>query len=267
MRQLSVEEVKRVQLGILDAVADFCNRNGITFYLCGGTLLGAIRHQGYIPWDDDIDIAMERSQYTRFVDQFNGTNDLYEVRTADNSKGFPYPFAKITHRHTRLVESLIAAQDPIGVSIDLFPIDCMPAGDRQCRRLMRRMRIWRAMLSVKLSRLDQRRPLWKNAILVVAKVLLSPVPRRCILARITRLALSSEDPNSAKVGVIVWGYGEREVVDRTVFRSTILKTYEGRSYPVPIGYHEWLTSVYGDYMTPPPPDQQVTHHSFAAYVD
>ena len=79
MKQITLEELKRIQLSILDRVAEFCEKNAINYWLDCGTLLGAVRHKGYIPWDDDIDIGMLRPDYDRFLKTFNEKNDVYKV--------------------------------------------------------------------------------------------------------------------------------------------------------------------------------------------
>ena len=102
--KLQIEEVKQIQLGILDVVADFCDQNQIQYWIDSGTLLGAIRHKGYIPWDDDIDVGMLREDYDRFTKLFNEKNDRFQFCCIENSPEFFVPHGKVTDTSTVLYE-------------------------------------------------------------------------------------------------------------------------------------------------------------------
>ena len=95
MRAVSSDELRSVQLDLLQKTAEFCENNGLRYFLCGGTLIGAIRHKGYIPWDDDIDIAMPRQDYDRFVRSFNRPENYYQVVNLDTNPAYDYDFAKV----------------------------------------------------------------------------------------------------------------------------------------------------------------------------
>lgn len=104
MREILLDELKDRQIAILDVVDAFCRENNINYWLDSGTLLGAIRHGGYIPWDDDIDIGMLRPDYDRFLAMFNKLNKQYQVFSVENDINFPYPFGKVLDTHTVLYE-------------------------------------------------------------------------------------------------------------------------------------------------------------------
>ena len=94
MREILLDELKDRQIAILDVVDAFCRENNINYWLDSGTLLGAIRHGGYIPWDDDIDIGMLRPDYDRFLAMFNKFNKQYQVFSVENDINFPYPLER-----------------------------------------------------------------------------------------------------------------------------------------------------------------------------
>ena len=122
-KQLTIEEVKKMNLDILSVVADFCEKNGLRYWLYYGTLIGAIRHNGYIPWDDDIDIAMPRPDYEKFLKTFNQTSgSLYKVIEDRISIGYHTPFAKV-HNPETIIESEFSDEMAFGVFIDIFPFD------------------------------------------------------------------------------------------------------------------------------------------------
>ena len=106
MKAITEEELKVIQLDLLQKTADFCEKNGIRYYLCGGTLIGAIRHKGYIPWDDDIDISMPRPDYDRFISIFNKPENYYQVIDMSNDKKYGFPFAKVHDTRTFVDELL-----------------------------------------------------------------------------------------------------------------------------------------------------------------
>ena len=100
MREIKFEELKNLQLDILLSVHDFCMKNGIEYSLAAGTLIGAIRHKGYIPWDDDIDISMPRPDYDKFICTFNQPNNYYQVIAMSNDREYGFPFAKVHDTRT-----------------------------------------------------------------------------------------------------------------------------------------------------------------------
>jgi len=105
MIELDIEALKKVELDILSFIHDFCEKNDIKYSLCGGTLLGAVRHKGFIPWDDDIDIFMLRDQYEKFISLMeNNDDDTFKLITYKNSKNYNLLFAKVVDKRTILIE-------------------------------------------------------------------------------------------------------------------------------------------------------------------
>ena len=125
MTQLSVKEVKKIESDTFRAIKDFCTKNNIQYYLSGGTMLGAIRHNGFIPWDDDIDISMTRDNYMRFIELFpkEGLNG-YSLLSPYTKEDCGIVFSKVYDTSTRKVDNELKSKYAnYGIDIDLFPID------------------------------------------------------------------------------------------------------------------------------------------------
>ena len=122
MRELTLDEIKKLQLDILDVVAEFCDKNGINYWLNCGTLIGAIRHKGYIPWDDDIDLGMLRPDYDKFMRLFNLEQQRYKAYSVENNKKFCYPFMKVVDTKTLLYEVYEGSNETF-VNVDIFVYD------------------------------------------------------------------------------------------------------------------------------------------------
>ena len=265
-KRLSLEELKRRQIGILDAVAAFCDDQGIRYYLSGGTLLGAVRHKGYIPWDDDIDICMMREDYEKFLRVFNGSNERYKVYSIENDPRFPREYGKVLDTHTLLYEPDERGKK-LCVNIDLFVNDAAPADDRLVRQMydrrdsLRRKKILREQS--KYQKVTGFHSLWYY----IRGVFRRLVPERYYVRQLVKNARSCGDPNSEYVGDFCGYYhGQPRVkVRRELFSDSTLLEFEGKRYKAPAGYDAWLTALYGDYMTLPPEKDRVSHHSFIAY--
>lgn len=137
MREILLDELKDRQIAILDVVDAFCRENNINYWLDSGTLLGAIRHGGYIPWDDDIDIGMLRPDYDRFLAMFNKFNKQYQVSSVENDINFPYPFGKVLDTHTVLYEPNEQGVK-LAINIDIFVYDNAPEDDKLVERMYRK---------------------------------------------------------------------------------------------------------------------------------
>lgn len=267
MKLVELDELRQIQLSILEVIDEFCAKNNIVYYLTGGTLIGAIRHEGYIPWDDDIDISMFRSDYERFVNSFNEYSDKYQVFTAENCDWYPFPFAKVSDMDTLLIEEYDKFEKyDIGINVDVFPIDDCPSNPLELNFLMKRIKILRKMLAIKLLPIIPKQAFYKNVILSIGKILCKRISLNEIALRINDLAKRYNSIQMEKCGIIVWGYGQREIVNKSIFRKTCYVKFEEKNFPAPIGYHGWLTSVYGDYMELPPREKQRSHHEFKAFI-
>ena len=265
LRALSLEEIRRTQLGVLDAIGAHCTAHGIRYYLCAGTLLGAVRHGGYIPWDDDIDVMFPRPDFERFCATFDppASDSTYVVHSAATSAGFGLPFAKVCDTRTVLdVESDVVKG--IGVFVDAFPLDGWCDGALAGRAQRGVLALLTQLMRVKHLSLRSARGGARTVALRAAKVVLAALPARTIATGLTRVARRGRFGATADAGVIVWGY--RETVPQECYGEPVDVDFEGRRLPGPADADRVLRVLYGDYLTLPPVAQQVTLHRFRAFA-
>ena len=258
MRTVTPDELKSIQLDLLQKTADYCEANGIRYFLCGGTLLGAIRHKGYIPWDDDIDIAMPRPDYERFCKTFNQPDSVYKVKSLLTHPDYACAFAKVYDDRTMLKE-LHYKGVHFGVYIDVLPVDGVK-DSAQIKKIM----FLHKVLNTKRANY-YKRTLSKMIINTLGKILLLPFSARQIATWMDNEARRYAFGSLPSAGLIANPLGVGEQVDKHVFDSDVYMVFEGRQYRAPVGYDAYLRSIYGDYMQLPPVEHRVTHHTFDAW--
>ena len=133
MIPITQEECRRLQVSMLKEIDSFCRTNAISYFLAFGTLLGAIRHRGFIPWDDDVDIMMPRKDYEKFMILFPSKGRI-RFLTAQNTENYPYAFGKVIDTHTIKIEPLRSKYQVIGLDVDVFPIDNYPEDFEETKR-------------------------------------------------------------------------------------------------------------------------------------
>ena len=264
-KTINVEELKKIQLNILKHVDKFCQEHHIKYFMCGGSLIGTIRHKGFIPWDDDIDIMMLRDDYERFVSEYSAnTESTYLIHSSSNDDGWFLPFAKIEDTNTILKEH-IEKKNIIGINIDVFPIDNVPDNQNLQSAMYKTWRKWFNIHGLKLMSTVKERTFIKNAILVFFHLVLSLVPYKYLVKKIETNAMQYSNQKTKYCGIAVWGYGKKEINLKSNFEDVIMMPFEDITVPVPVGYDNYLTSVYGDYMMLPPAEKRTSHHDFEAW--
>jgi len=264
MRKLTLKELKETQICILTYVADFCERNKIRYWIDSGTLLGAIRHKGYIPWDDDIDIGMLREDYDKFSKLFNAHESQYRFVCLENSADFYVPHGKVCDKNTILYEPDENGQK-LAVNIDIFVYDNAPDDEAELKEMYDKRDFWRKVYWRQNSYIDKK----GNIVKIILKYMRRAVYR---VRYKNRNPIQEMIQNSKKYmmcqtrNVGNFTSFTRMSCDKSVFASFIEVEFEGKKYKAPIGYDEWLRSFYGDYMKLPPEEKRISHHRFVAYM-
>ncbi len=262
MRRIDIEELKKLQLDILCNVHDFCEKNNITYFLSSGTLLGAIRHKGFIPWDDDIDIAMPRKDYDRFF-QIYGT-DIYTAMNLDKDSNWPYPMGKIYDTRTRLIERAVKYDD-LGVNIDVFPFDGLP-NNKFIRKIhLNNVSIMRRLIyTFKLAPHYKGQNYIRDIFGKFVRLLLKPIHVKVLFCIFNKLVRVYDWDKSIYVSSLTTG-PVRKACKKSCFIPTIQKEFENHLCHVPCDYDTWLRLIYGDYMQFPPISERVPHHDFETF--
>ena len=257
MEPLSVNEVKSIELEILDEFVRICSEQGITYYLGYGTLLGAARHEGFIPWDDDIDVIMMREDYERLVAGFDWwrSSDRFSLAFYRDGRSV-YPFAKIVDANTLVKEDFARKDIATGVWIDVFPLDRVDLSDLRASKRIGRLSLARSFIVADPS-------VGSSFLAKAAKRIVCPVAHRLDAVKYARLidesARDACDRDTGYVAALVDdGYPPRPIPD-AVFSSVVHLPFEGRSLSVPSGYKELLGLHYGDWKQIPPEDKRAVH--------
>ena len=267
MKKIDEQELKNIQIGILDYIDSYCRKNGIDYYLQAGTLLGAVRHKGYIPWDDDIDVSMKRDDYERFFESFNKHADgPYKAIYYKNDPGYYMQFGKVVDTRTVMKEETNFKKE-IGVYVDVFPFDYLPSDIKSIKKLNNRIKPYRKALDIKTISPSPKRVWYKNLILRIGSFVLKPISCYWLIDRINSLARKYNEGNDKTniAGIAVLNYGLKEVHDSHCFNGHVELEFEGKKYNCPIGYKNVLKNTYGDYMKLPPVELRKSHHVYKAW--
>ena len=263
VKTIDVEELKVLQMDVLDAVAAFCAERGIPYSLACGTMLGAVRHRGYIPWDDDIDIYLLRADYDRLLREFPQERSHVRLAALERTPHWDKPYAKAYDDRTFFVERNNSRMR-IGVNIDLFPLDAVPDDTSAWLRYNRRRRFWQTLFQMKMTRPDRRRPLRKNLALLSVQCLLLPVSAHRFACLLDRMAQRYAEQETTYVFECAMGLIQKDRFPKSVCDKLADYPFEDRVFR---GFAEaaaYLSCAYGDFMKLPPVEKRVSHHEFKA---
>ena len=264
MNVIEKDELKKIQLDILQAVHDYCTNKRLDYSLACGTLLGAVRHKGFIPWDDDIDICMLRKDYDELEKIFPELLDgKYVFLTLGRSKEWNRPWGKVIDTRTVLYED-VNTNDGFGVGIDVFPMDDVYDNYRFILWKFRQhllIYLWSIKQMVK----DHKRNIFRNSIISITQLLLYFVSIRRLAVLVDRYAKKYNNLGLKDVIESCDDVNIDKSVKKEVFNSYVKLEFEGHLFKAIKGYDNYLKNTYGDYMKLPPEDKRVSHHSFHAY--
>lgn len=260
MEKLSIDEVKIVAFEVLNHFKSFCEENDLQFFLSNGTLLGAVKYQGFIPWDDDIDVFVPRKDYDKLIKIYEDT-EKYQLFSPERNPKYKFPFAKLCDMSTIKEEENIDNGVSLGIDIDIFPLDCCTI--HMCHPIVQK-RVTIYYFGCCLSKFisPQKRSFYKRWII-----------RYCqhkgfdyFYQKFSRILKKESSLGETHKGCLIWPvYGKREILPAEVFSATVQVEFEGALFPAPIGYDTYLRSLYGEYEKDPPLEKQKTHHNFNAY--
>ncbi|MBQ2657017.1 MAG: LicD family protein [Erysipelotrichaceae bacterium] len=252
---MSLKEIRQISLDILKDVAAFCDENRITYYLACGTLLGAVKYQGFIPWDDDIDIMMPRPEYNRFIESYE--SERYRVLKPSSGMFF---YAKVYDRVTLEEEIGIDYKKyrPIGVNIDVFPLDGIIDDEKTVERKRKTSNILEMLLRLSNQPIFYR----KNKLKAINRIIPRIIGSKNLVRMIERNASQYDyDKSDFVIRYKNTSNGFTGALSKKIYEKTIDLSFEGYRFHVPSGYDEWLKRFYGnDYMiTTPSQEERKTH--------
>ncbi len=269
-KRMSLKEVQNTELALMILFDQTARRYGLRYSLSAGTLLGAVRHQGFIPWDDDIDIMMPRPDYEKLI-RLNRKKKLwpeYMKLCCMEDGTLEAPYCKIFDRRTAIVEHNYTQKDVQSLWIDVFPVDGLPADSGQLKRLYQQ-----AMMLCRLNVASVVHNGYGSGklIILLKDVIMKPAAKligRKQIARMQRkLALRHPFDKSPLCGMVSWAYdGPGQAVSPKEYDDLVELPFEGQKfYSIP-GWDHYLTGVFGDYMQLPPEEDRITHELEAYHL-
>ncbi|MBQ8683111.1 MAG: LicD family protein [Clostridia bacterium] len=246
----SMKKVWAVQLDLLEQFRQVCDRHGLRWFVSAGTILGAVRHKGYIPWDDDIDIQMMREDYDKLLEIAPSEfGEPYFFQTAYNDKQFSRGHAQLRNSTTTAILESEKGKFSFnqGIFIDIFPMDAVPDDPAQQAAQRKRVKFWMKLLAATVCYPGS---IKKNAVKTLIHILLKPLPYRWVYRQMEKACTAYNGKGMKRVALISFDVdNDRMVWPVHTMDDVLTVPFENTQVPIPAGYDEIMTIQYGDYMT------------------
>lgn len=260
-------QVHKLTLSLAKVFIALCEKHGLRYYFIGGSVIGILRHGGFIPWDDDIDIGMPRRDYDRLLEILKtDMPEGYGICNRHTDKNWHFNLSQFIDLESRILIHLTETPRKAHVWLDIFPLDGLPTGN--LRRWLHVKNILMKRYLVQIAHIDtqvdahRKRPFVERLVLGFCKII--PVGKLIrtnkVLDRMENLLRRYDYDESIYVGNMLGRQRAREVVLRAQFGTPVQKKFEDILVNIPEKYHELQTHFYGDYMAMPPEEKRESHH-------
>lgn len=260
---ITEKKYKKICINLLERFAEYCKKHGLTYYLAYGSLLGAVRHNGLIPWDDDIDVQMPRKDYNKLIDLLKNNKSEFNLFYFNNPKEYGHYFAKISDVTTELKFHYMKDIQGLGVFIDVFPMDIVKLSSNNQRKLERKVK--KVLTLLELSNMKKCWPangiiknITKNAIFFYVKLR----GTRYWYKKYEKLIFNAQQKNESKKEQYIFAWS---ILEKDDFGNGVLLKYEKNRYSCPCNFDKYLKKEYGNYMEFPPEKDRKSVHDFDAY--
>jgi len=261
---IELNELKMLQMDILENIHHFCVENNIKYSMACGTLLGAARHKGYIPWDDDIDIYIPREDYEKLIKIFpKDYKGRYKIVSITTEQGWNRPYAKAVDFRTELFEP--GDDYVLGVNIDIFPIDDVPDNNEDWAKFDRIRRMLYQWFVFSYFTENHRKP-YKRVIKRIVRMAMEFVKYRYHLVSMFNSYIQRYNKKGYnRCFECCMGVNIRSPFPKELFQHLVEMPFEDKKFLGFEDYDQYLTSSYGNWRKLPPEDKRVSHHTFKAY--
>ena len=241
-------------------LTEFIDKNGLRYYVVGGTMLGAVRHEGFIPWDDDIDIGMPRSDYEKLVELLKEPIEHYVIESPkSDAKDFLYSFAKFYDMDTSMTE-FVRKKVVRGVYIDIFPLDGIGETQEESIKNYKKIDRMNMLLATKVCKYRKERKWWKNLAIFFGRLI--PVNVKKLIKKLDNACAKRDFDKSNYVGELMSTYRYKEIMPKEIFGKPTPYKFEGITVYGPEKADEYLTKLYRDWRKLPPENKRHSAHDF-----
>ena len=260
---IGLTELQLILLEMLTWFHSFCEKNNLRYYIIEGTVIGAVRHKGFIPWDDDIDVGMPRADYNRLMEFAGRLDDRYILETPySDNEDYRYPWCKLFDSTTTKIERM-RKNYRLGVYIDIFPLDGLGNTMEESLKNYRRIDFLNMLWATRVCAINRNRGMAKNLAIFLSRCIPQSILNdKWLIKQIDKVCSKKDFDNYKYVSCTLSTYRSKEIMDRCVYGVPTKYYFNGNDVYGPERYDDYLKTIYGQWWILPPEEKRVNHHDY-----